>query len=438
MADPIIDLQTTVSDKAPARASFGIPLILGRHTRFPNRIREYAEASDMLTDGFDPEADPEYQMALVLKAQVPAPAKFKVGRLLTTAAWTHTVVVTPTNITEGLVYEGTIDGEDVSITVGAASSVALICDALVIAATGITGVTATDNTTHVTFTGTAGKVIAFANMSEYYTLEDTTTVTGANVQTDLTAINNEDSDWYGVATTLNSAQMIAAVSAWVQANKKFHAPMTSDSEVINPSITDDIASSQLALSYDRTAMIWHPDIGGSQWANAAWLAVNLVLDAGSYTPAFKELKSVRTANLKQSAITALQAKNVTRYMREYGLNITYEGKTPSGRFADVVRFLDWLDFTIKADLYAYKANNLKVFYTNRGITSIKGVIEGSLKKGVIAGGLDGEDVPPVVTVPALSETSVGDRAARILRNISWTGRLTGALHGLVIRGNVSV
>jgi hypothetical protein len=275
-------------------------------------------------------------------------------------------------------------------------------------------------------------------MSKYYTLADTTTVTGANVQTDLTDINNEDSDWYGVGTTLNSPQMHAAVSAWVQANKKVTTPMTSDGGVINPGVTNDVASTQLALGYDRTAMIYHPDIGGTQWANFAWLAANMAPDPGSYTPAFKELPSVRTYNLEQSGKTALQAKNVTRYMNEYGFNITYEGKTPSGRFFDVVRFLDWLEYTIKADLYGYLANNPKAPYSNKGITAIKGVIEGSLLKGVRAGGLDGEDVPPVVTVPTLAETSVGDRAARILRNITWTGRLTGALHGLIVRGNVSV
>jgi hypothetical protein len=435
--DPIIDLQTTVSDKAPARASFGVPLILGRHTRFPNRIRGYAEASDMLADGFVA-ADPEYQMALVLKAQVPTVNRFKVGKLLTTAAWTHTVLVTPTNTTAGLVYEGTINGEDVSVTVAPADTVALICDKLVLAATGIPGVTATDSTTHVTLTGSAGTIVALANMSEYYTLEDTTTVTGSNVQADLTAINDEDSDWYGIASTLNSAQMVAAVSAWAQANKKVYVPQLSDTEVINPSVTDDIASSQLALSYDRVGSIYHPDIGGSQWANAAFLAVNMAPDPGSYTPAFKELRSVRTSNLKQAGRTALQAKNVTRYQREFGLNITYEGKTPSGRFFDVVRFLDWLEYTIKANLTAYLANNPKAPNTNKGRAGIKGNIEGSLLEGIRAGGLDGEDVPPVVTVPSLAESTVADRAARILRNITWTGRLTGALHGLVIRGNISV
>lgn len=435
MADPIIDLQTVVSDKAPAKANFGVPLILGKHTRFPQRIREFAEASDMLTAGFQT-TDDEYQGALVLKAQVPSPARFKVGRLLLTT-WTHTVLVTPTNTTAGLVYEGTINGEDVSVTVAPSDTVALICDKLVAAATGIPGVTATDSTTHVTFTGATDKIVAFANMSPYYTIEDTTTINSGNMQADLAAINSENSDWYGVGTTVNSAQAHTAVSAWVQANKKFTTPMTSDSKVIDPGVTNDIASVQLGLSYDRTAMIWHPDIGGTQWANFAWLAVNLSPDPGSYTPAFKELRNVRTANLSQAAVTALQAKNVTRYQREYEQNITYEGKTPSGRFADVVRFLDWQDYVIKANYYAWQANALKRGFSNKDLASLRGNIEVSLKQGVTAGGWT-PDVAIVVNTPTLSETLPGDRANRVVKTVNWTAQLGGAQHAVVVRGSVSV
>lgn len=436
MADPIIDLQTTVSDKAPARASFGVPLIAGKHTRFPELIREYSEASDMLVDGFTT-SDPEYQMALVLKAQLPTVNRFKVGRLVQTT-WSPVVHLTPTNATAGLVYSGVLNGEDIPVTVAPSDTAALIVDKVVLAATGIPGATVTDGTTHAIVTGSTDTILSLANLSEYYTVQDQTTITGANLQADLTAINNEDSDWYGLILTINSAQVITAAAAWVEANKKIYAPMSADSGVVNPSVTNDILSSLVAMGYERTALIYHPDIGGSQWANAAWMAVNCARDPGSYTPAFKELKGIRTANLRQSAITALQAKNGTRYTREYGLNMTYEGKTPSGRYWDVVRFLDWLDYTIKADIIAYLANNDVVPFSSKGIAASKGVIEVSLKKGVTAGGLDGVDQPPVVYVPEFSETTVGDRAGRILPNISWTGRLTGALHGFIIRGNVSV
>lgn len=431
----IIDLQITVGDKAPEQANFGIPLIAGFHTRFPERVRTYAQAKDMKVDGFL-ETDAEYQAALVLKSQVPAPPLFKIGRLAL-ATFTHTVTLAPANITEGLNYTGEINGEDASFSVPASASVALNCDALVLAATGIAGATATDNTTHVTVTGAANKVVSFANLSKHYVVEDTTVVNAANLQADLNAILEDDSSWYGLALTINSKQAIDAATAWVEANHKVMAEVSADSKVINPGVTNDVASGLVALSYTRNAGIYHPDIGGSQWANVAYLAVNLSPDPGSYTPAFKSLVGVRTVDLSAAARQALEAKNWSRYSREYGQNIIFEGKTPSGRFFDVVRFLDWLEFTIKADLHALLANNPKLGYDSKGIAAVKGCIEGSLRKGITIGGLDGVDTPPEVTVPALSATSAGDRAARLLRGISFTGRLTGALHSFIIRGDVS-
>lgn len=436
MADPIVKLNITVSDKAPAVPSFGVPLIAGKHTRFPELVREYSEASDMLTDGFTT-SDPEYQMALVLKAQLPTVNRFKVGRLVQTT-WSPVVHLTPTNATAGLVYSGVLNSEDIPVTVAPSDTEALIVDKVVLAASGIPGATVTDGTTHAIVTGSTDKILSLANLSEYYTVLDATTINSANLQADLTAINNENSDWYGLILTINSAAAITAAAAWVEANKKIYAPMSADSGVINPSVTNDILSSLVALGYERTALIYHPDIGGSQWANAAWMAVNCARDPGSYTPAFKELKSIRTANLKQSAITALQAKNGTRYTREYGINMTYEGKTPSGRYWDVVRFLDWMDYTIKADYHAFFANNDVVPFGSKGLTLAKGVLDVALKKGVTAGGFDGVDSPPLVFMPAFADTTVGERASRVLKNVSFTARGSGALHGLEIQGNVSV
>lgn len=440
--DPIVKVSFSLQDKAPERASFGIPLIAGYHTRFPERIREYGSADDMLLDGFTA-ADPEHKAAVKLKGQTPSPARFKVGRLAS-ATFTHTVTLTPLLTTEGLVYSGKINGESFSATVQSGDVIDDIVDDLVADITGIAGVTATDDTTHVTLTGSSNKTLEItdygAGSNVDYTataIADTTTVNASNLAADLAAINASDSDWYGLYLAIpNSPDAIDAAAAWSEANGKNFFPESPDAAVINPGSTTDIAAESLAKSYTRTAGIWHPDIGIG--VGAAWMAVNLSSDAGSYTPAFKSLAGVRTVKLSQAAITALQAKNWTRYTRDYAQNITYEGKTPSGRFIDVVRFVDWQIYTIKADWHAYAANSAKIGYGTPGITATKGVIEGSLKKGIIAGGLDGVDVLPVVTVPTLDETDVGDRAARVLRNIRVNGRLTGALHGLDIQFDISV
>lgn len=435
MADPIIKLNITVSNKAPEKPNFGVPLIAGYHTRFPDRVREYAKADDMLDDGFTT-FDPEYQMALIIKQARPAPPTFKVGRLQA-ATWTHTVHLTPTLTTTSLVYGGEINGEDASVTVDASDTVALVVDKIVTAATGIAGVTATDGTTHAVLTGASNKLLSFKGLSEHYEVADVTTVNGANLQADLNEILDEDPAWYELLLTINTEDAILAAAAWTEANGKTFVYQTADTGVLDVGVTNDVASQLVALSYTRTAGIWHRDIGGSEWANAAFGAVNLNQDPGSYTPAFKELPGVSVDKLRAGAISGLEAKRVTRYTREYGINSTYEGKTPSGQFFDDTRFLDWLQYTIEADQFALRANAKKVPFSSIGIANAKGTLEISLKKGVIAGGLDGVDAPPEVTATALADTAVVDRTNRRYRGLSFRARLAGAIHGGDIEGEVA-
>src|SRR5690606_15108718 len=112
----------------------------------------------------------------------------------------------PTNTTEGLVYGGEINSEDASIIVAPSDAIADICDSLVAVANDIDGVTATDNETDVDIAAdTAQALVSFANLSEHYHVEDTTTVNSANLQADLNEILDEDGDWYGLALTINSA-----------------------------------------------------------------------------------------------------------------------------------------------------------------------------------------------------------------------------------------
>jgi len=49
--DDIVSVAVTVTDKAPTKASFGVPILVGYHTAGLDYVREYAEADDMLDDG---------------------------------------------------------------------------------------------------------------------------------------------------------------------------------------------------------------------------------------------------------------------------------------------------------------------------------------------------------------------------------------------------
>ena len=430
--DDIVSVAVTVTDKAPTKASFGVPLLAGYHTAWLDYVREYAEADDMLDDGFTTVSS-EYLAALVLKSQDPAPPRFKVGRLAT--AFTQSINLIPRVTTEGYVYNFTIAGTAITYTVLAGASVATICTALELLVEAVTGITSTATATEVNAVSAAGVLNAYS-WSRGLDILDITP--DAGIAADLALIAAEDSDWYGLALVCpNSDLIVKAAALWIEAQSKIFIPQLSDWDVIDAGQTADTGSDLKLLSYARCPWIWHRFIGGSEWASVAWLGIQLAPDPGSATAAHKTLAGVSADDLRTGELTAIQNKNGTWYTTKHGIAITFEGKAPGGRFIDSTRFIDWLIETIQVDIYALLVNNPKLPYDNSGIQTVKSTVEIALHKGQRVGGI-ALSPEPLVTVPDVLDTDVADRALRILRDVKFNCRLAGALHRVVVSGTVSV
>lgn len=110
MTAPITDIVNVSIDAAtstPTRAGFGVPLVVGFHEVFTERVREYTDAADLLADGFVA-ADAIYRAVVALFAQTPRPVKVLVGRLAETPN-AVVLTLTPTVQNKG-VYTVTING----------------------------------------------------------------------------------------------------------------------------------------------------------------------------------------------------------------------------------------------------------------------------------------------------------------------------------------
>lgn len=432
--DQVVDLQITVTDKAPSRPNFGMPMLVGYHTAWLNRVRQYTDADDMLLDGFTT-ASPLYKMAQTLKAQSPCPKTFKVGRLA--LPYTQTVTLEVENATQGYVYNGTINDEVVTYTVGASATLTTVATALELLVEAVTGIASTSAVAVISAVSAVGALSSFY-FDRGVKIQDVTTDPG--IATDLAAINTEDSSWYGLAIDCNSEAIVTAAAVWAEANKKLFATQSSDWGVVDTTVTTDIASDLKALSLTRTVGLYHRGIARStDWAAVAWLSVGLAADPGSITWAFKSLAGVGIDSLRAGERSSLDTKNWSSYEAVNGLNITYQGKTPSGRFIDVTHFVDWLYSTIQINAFALLANAPKLPYTAAGLSAVKGSIENSLAQGKKNPnpGLD-PDYVSVVTIPPVAEQTTVDRAARVVRGIDFQDRLSGALHSLIIRGRLSI
>lgn len=435
----IVDLQITIEDQAPSQPSFTTLLIAGYHAEYLDLVREYADDAAMIADGFD-EDDPLVKMMVAVKAQSPAPDTVKVGRL--GHIYTQIVWIIPTVTTQGFVYKGTVDGVPWTYTVGAAATLQINVEAIIAILNGLAGVAVTfteDNTKVIGTSDVPGSIHSYT-IGKGLKLKDSTA--DAGLAADLAAIAEEDDDWYGLALVPQSEAYIAAQALYVEAHKKASIVQSADWDVVDPSEDDDVLSDLVAMGYTRTPLFFHRYIGGTEWLAAALLGKLLTLDAGSYTAAFQQLAGISIDVLSAGELTAIQAKNGSKYTRIHALNITFEGRAPSGRFIDVTIFADWLYATVQVDAFAYisqSGSGKKVAYTASGLSGLKGTIEGSLAKGKKNPnpGLD-PDFASIVTVPPVADQAQADKTNRIARGCTFRDRCSGALHGAIIRGTLSV
>lgn len=439
----IIDLTITIASSGITRAGFGTILIGGYHDRTTgDRVDTYAKLTDMTDDTFAT-TDLEYITATAIKSQDPAPKNFKVARLGSVAegptmrtsltAATANAASAPYTFSFKLGITGSAYNT-VEYAAASGASNATIMAGLLAAVTAVPGysgnILATTSGSVLSITGaSAGKHFAIKN-AKGLTFEDWTADPG--VATDLNTILDEDSDWYALVLTYKSAAIQAAAAAAIQTLRKVYVTGTQDSAVAT-SATSDIGTTLHGQSYTRTILIFNDDY--MLQADAALAGVWMPYDPGSETLKFKTLTGQTPTNLTASQITQLRAKKVNYYVTYAGVGIVAEGVTSEGKFADLIRFVDWLFANIQEDLFALFVSTPKVPFSPAGITQVEGVIRAVLQRGVNVGGL----LPDfTVEVPALEDVSTANKEARNLSPVTFAATSAGAIHGVEITGTVSL
>ncbi|HYQ47157.1 MAG TPA: DUF3383 family protein [Polyangiaceae bacterium] len=437
--DDIVGVDIVVQDTVPDAPSFDTALLCGYHTAWvDDLVRDYDTAADMLTDGFLV-TDDLYLMMQAFKSQPNAPQTVKIGRL--THVYTQVIELVPTSATQGFVYKGgSVGGLSWTYTVPGSATIASVCTAIAALINGLTaGTTATgaSGTKIVCTAGTPGKLISFVPGKGINLLDVTA---DAGLAAELAAIAAEDNAWYAMAIAPQSRVYVKAAGAYAEANGKIFIGKTADWNAADASVTSgDVGTELVTLAYTRTAVMWHGYVAGTEWIDAAWLSSILSFEPGNATAAFKTLAGISADKLSAGQKAGIKTKRLSRYMPQGGLNITFEGRTPSKRFIDVTRFVDWLRATMQLAVFTVLYQNPKVAYDRGGFSLVEGAMLDTLKRGQREpnNGLT-TDVDPVVTILPPSEQAVADRADRIMRSAKFTGRLSGALHGVNISGTLSV
>jgi len=431
----IVNVSITRETTSVSRVGFGTINVFGTNKAFAERIKFYSSLSEVSSD-FNT-TDAEHVAASDAFAQNPQITQLAISRRDTA----DTSVVTVDTATAGATYTTIIDG--VTITTVASGSTAIdIAGEIVsdINGEGSINVGAIDNTDG-TFNldpdvaGTAYAVKVDSKCSIAFT-------TSATISADLTAINEADSDWYGLVFTSRDETDVKSVMDWTESELKVFVTSSADADIADLSDSADTGASQTIAGYAkaqslaRTSVFYHKE-AATEFLDAGYLGRLLPLDPGSYTGKFKTIASVTVNNLTSTQQKNISDKNANFYQLTGGVNITCNGTVGEGEFFDVIVFVDWLKARMTERIFSTLVNNDKVPGTDGGIAAIEADVTAQLQDGIAVGGL-ASDPAPVVTVPLNADRSTADKSNRELNDVTFSATLSGAIHEVTVNGTVSV
>lgn len=437
--DQIVNINISQNTRAVPQAGFGIPVFMGPSNRFVEAIRYYTSAAAALADGFLT-SDPEYVRLAEAFEQQLVPTQVGIGKY--TSPITQVDTITPTALDNHL-YKVTIDGVDYSYTSDGTATVNEIVAGLIALINADANRDAqASGTITLILTGLAPGAGFTTSINADPNMALVHTTANHSIVDDLLVMQAASDIWYGLGISSNIKSDIEQVAAYIETAKKIFIAVSDDSD-IPTSATSDLGSDLKSKSYNRTALIFSAD--PTTGLEGAWMGGVLPTVPGSATWKFKTAVGISPDVLSQSQRNFLigtpgnPGKNVNIYENVGGVNIFEEGFMASGQFIDVTIGLDWLESTMQANVYTALVNALKIPYTDKGASIIENAIRQTLKQADDVSGtglLDSTSFE--VSVPLVLDVPQADRANRILPDVTFSARLTGAFHFIVINGTVSV
>jgi uncharacterized protein DUF3383 len=266
----------------------------------------------------------------------------------------------------------------------------------------------------------------------------------AQVENDLTAIIDQNSDWYAVCDAEHDDTRALAIGEWTEAQEKLFITVLSAIDNASNAATDttSVAYQLMQQQLFRTAWWYDPD--ADNFPDVAIAAKSFTKYPGQETWANQRLSNVAFNYLNETTAQNIFDKNGNTFEPFRNIAITQNGKVAGGEWIDVIRFRDWLCEEIKTRVFLQMVDN-RIPYTDPGIAIIRTRVTQALDFGVARGGIappevdvDGNYVPSyTVDVPLSTTVSVNDKANRILRDVYFTARLAGAIHVVEIQGTLT-
>lgn len=444
--DRVANVQIALNTAPIFTVGFNVALVAGPHVFGVNRVDTVTSSDDLLKMGLLP-TDPLYMAVNDAFSQTPRPKLVKVGR-----RQVDTVTLTP-SVVSGREYKVTIGYKnassgvvktDYAYTSDESATAAEICTGIqaLIDADAVCPVDAAVVGATVTLTNkVAGTAFSVAHNSLISMAQP---VAVATATLDMTAINNEDADWYGFVITSRTQADIIAAADWAESKIKLFGYSISEAGAKDNASTTDTMSKLYDGNYFRSFGFYHGD-AVTDFPELGVMVRCFAIDPGGETWANKQLAGIVVDKLTETEYQAVTKKNGNTFERFRTTSITQNGKVAAGEWIDVIRFRDWLQEEMQVRVFSLLVNNAKIPYTDGGIAQIENVMRATLQQGQTRGGIaptefleDGTANPGfVIKVPLSSNVSSNDKANRVLNDMKFTARVAGAIHVVNVSGSLT-
>lgn len=485
--DNIVNVSIAVGATFPARAGFGTLLIVTNETGtigIAERIRSYSNIAGVAGD-WDTSSE-AYKAAQSYFSQQPKPTSLMIATRFETdqAAQLRGGSVTSDDLSSftaindgefnisidgvnadvsGMDFTGDADMDAVAATIQVAVRAADV-DA------GFASATVThDGSRFYVNSGTTGASSAISFMTAVDPAVGTdissllqmrqgegTKTSGIDAETisdSLAAIENVNSDWYGLMFTkevrddvvVNGEDAVEAAASFIEARRKVFLNTTNDLDVLDSVTTTDIASVLNSQSLNRTMTTFssYPNEYPSASIVGYAFTVNFSQPNATITLKFKQMPGITVEDLTINQKNVLDAKKANALIDVGGSFMFAESFMANGRFFDEVHGLDWLQNAIQTNVFGYLlTRTTKVPYTDKGVAALEQQVIKALDEAVFNGLLapgetiDGEFLPKgykTITVP-VADVNQSDKEARQYNQLSFVGLGAGAIHGSQING----
>lgn len=450
--EDIVDVIVSVAARPITQTGFETPLFIAPHSVFAERYRIYTDSDAAVEDGFDPES-PTVVALNSFFGQDFAPSQVVVGKR-EYAAETVTVPsvvntgdifsfkVTAKNssskVTGYISYTAVSGDDDADVAVGlAAAFTANTALAALATATNVAGVLtiAPKANCYVTYVGPNVQSENAVELEYGYTdLEEMADAIYA-----ITAITN---DYFFLTSHSRDLADIRQLAAYAESNKKIYAVSLYDADILDPAVTDDIASELKTEQYDLTMLIaLSSKKQEKEYHEAGAIGAMAALQPGSTTLHGKTLRGCTTSSFSTTQENTIMGKNANIYTMIAGVGFFVDGKMSSGTFFDIQHGRLWLETRMEEDIFSLikqKADaGTKIPYTDEGVSMVVSKMSTRLQNAVDVGFL--ASIPRFkVKAPLVADIPTTDKINRFLPDIPFEATLAGAIHRIKIRGVVAI